>query len=142
MKKRPLKIKKVDGMTHAETLQELHDASFGESAPLPEWGGEHRHWWLVYDGDKAVAFAGLWTKRTAFLSRVGVLPLYRGRSLQRRLIRVRVNLARKMKYKYAISYTINNAPSASNLIREGFLPYTPRSNWSSAKCTTYWWKDL
>lgn len=61
-----------------------------------------------------------------FLSRAGVVWKARGKGLQKRLIRVRTNYARKMGYKKAITYTsIDNISSLINLLRCKFLPYIP-----------------
>lgn len=63
---------------------------------------------------------------TAFLSRSGVLPPYRGQGLQRRMIRVRVAWARRMSFQHVITYCgTYNVPSATNLIKEGFRPWWP-----------------
>lgn len=85
-------------------------------------------WWLVWDGDRPVAYAGLghWPhlpaySDIAYLRRCGVLKAYRGRQLQRRLIDVRVRAARRLGLSRAVTYTsYENAASANNLIAAGF----------------------
>lgn len=55
-------------------------------------------WWVIRDGkDRPAGYAGLlhYERRTVFLCRSGILPQYRGRDLQQRLIRVRLRYGRK-----------------------------------------------
>ena len=40
----------------ADTLAELHRLTFFDAAPMPEF--DLGTWWLAYQGDDAVAFAG------------------------------------------------------------------------------------
>jgi hypothetical protein len=53
------KIKEVNGQDDdvADTLADLHQLTFFESAPIPEfdWG----NWWLAFHERVPVAFAGL-----------------------------------------------------------------------------------
>ncbi len=73
-------------------------------------------WWLVYDDSQPVAFAGL--RRSAqfcdagYLCRAGVAASHRGQGLQRRLIQVRENQARKSGWKWLLTDTYCNPPSA------------------------------
>jgi GNAT superfamily N-acetyltransferase len=102
-------------------------------------------WWLVYDGSQPVAFAGL--RRSAqfcdagYLCRAGVAASHRGQGLQRRLIQVRENQARKSGWKWLLTDTYCNPPSANNLIARGFKQYTPSVPWA-AEAATYWLKKL
>ena len=61
-----------------------------------------------------------------FLSRAGIIWKARGKGLQKRLIRVRTNYARKNNFKQAITYTsVDNISSFLNLLRCKFMPYIP-----------------
>ena len=61
-----------------------------------------------------------------FLSRAGIIYKARGKGLQKRLIRVRINYAKKHGFKKAITYTsVDNITSFVNLFRCKFVPYLP-----------------
>ena len=143
------RLRKVDGTDEdvAEELKELHDQTFGASAPmiLPDQG----HWWLAegrVDGEWLPAgFCGL-TERpqepsVAYLKRAAVLPWARGRRLQRRMVRVREALARKLGIKQLVTDTTDNIPSANNLIACGYKLYRPAEPWGFTH-TLYWFKEL
>lgn len=98
-------------------------------------------WWIAYCDHTPVAFAGLvpsarWLE-TGYLCRAGVVEEHRGRGLQKRLIRVRLNFARRMGWRWAITDTTENPPSANSLIGCGFRAYDPREPWGG-DTTTYW----
>lgn len=90
-------------------------------------------WWIVYDDDKPVAFAGLTpypVNKTMFLSRCGVVKQYRGLGLQKKLIKKREKVAKEREYKRIITYTsYDNIQSANNLIKMGYRLYTPKFEW-------------
>lgn len=90
----------------------------------------HGVWFIAYaeNGDPA-AYAGLvqstqWAD-TAYLCRAGVLYKYRGKGLQKRLIKARIRAAKTMGFNWLISDTSDNAPSANSLISAGFRMYDP-----------------
>lgn len=87
-------------------------------------------WFIAYaeNGDPA-AYAGLvqstqWGD-TAYLCRAGVLYKYRGKGLQKRLIKARIRAAKIMGFNWLISDTSDNPPSANSLISAGFRMYDP-----------------
>lgn len=90
-------------------------------------------WWVVYDGDKPVAFAGLTpypVNKTMFLSRCGVIKSYRGHGLQRKLIKKREEMSIKQAYSRIITYvSYGNVKSANNLIACGYRLYVPKFIW-------------
>jgi GNAT superfamily N-acetyltransferase len=142
------RIKQVDGTDDdiAETLHELHDAIFADSAPSidPERG----HWWLAYavDGDREIAgFCGLTPTygqpEIGYLKRAGVLPWHRGSGLQRRFVRVREALARRLGMSALVTDTSDNPSSANNLIACGYRIYRPPNPWGFPH-TIYWTKNL
>lgn len=91
--------------------------------------------WLACDGKTPAAFASLRpgrTKGTAFLSRAGVLPVYRGLGLQRKLIRARVRWAKKHGYRRVVTYVLpDSSHSLANLLACGFDVYRPKIAWAS-----------
>ena len=103
------------------------------------------HWWLVYDNDTPIAFASMvpsfrWDK-TGYLNRSGVIESYRGKGLQKKLIKVRESYAKRIGYDFLISDTRFNPPSANSLIACGFKTYTPKYPWGFAT-SIYWRKNL
>lgn len=128
--------------TATDTLRQLHAECLPDDVHEDYSEG---HWWVATEGGKAVGFAGVRPSRSwpqaAYLSRAGVLPSHRGQGLQRRLIRVRVALAKRQGFTHCITTTFENPASANNLIREGFLTYLPATPWG-AEGTIYWIKRL
>lgn len=139
-----IRIRKVDGGKHARVLLDLHDETFGDSAPQldPTYG----HFWIAYDYDKPVGFAWLvqstLAKDVGYLKRVGVLPAYRGQGLQAKLLRVRERYAKRLGWKRCISDTAyHNIHSSNNLIRAGYTLFEPPVRWAFAQ-GLYWTKDI
>lgn len=113
------------------TLDEMDRELFADS-PLAK--KEESWWWLVIDQDKnVVAFAGLTVysaNKTGFLSRVGVRKSHRGQGLQKKLIKVREKMLKKLGYSRMITYVAyDNIHSANNLINCGYRLYIPRWEW-------------
>lgn len=112
--------------------------------------GEHRdpnkdHWWLALVHDQPAGFACLrvMDSKIAYLALAGVLPKYRGRGIQKRLIKLRENYARALGCKVMITYVAwANWPSANSLIRAGYKIYTPAGKPWGLKYSLYFQKDL
>jgi GNAT superfamily N-acetyltransferase len=131
-------VKEVDGAEEDETINALHKLCL----PHDELPSVHDGWWwLAYANDVAVGYACMRDAKSeenaAFLAIAGVVPEHRGKGLQRRLIRVRVQKARRLMKRAVISYTMDNAPSGNNLIACGFRLYDPDKRWEGGD-VTYW----
>ena len=102
-------------------------------------------WWMAFHRSTPVGFACVSPSQQladgVYLGRCGVLPAYRGRGIQRHMIRLRVFWARRHGYKWVVSDTTDNIPSANNLISCGFKLYTPAIQYSYARAL-YWRKKL
>jgi GNAT superfamily N-acetyltransferase len=143
------KIKRVDPDDDviAEEIALLHALTFANQAPpiKPERGW----WWLAYDMREppptSIAFAGLTEfdcrPKLGYLKRCGVLPYHQGQGLQRKLIRVRENHARKLGMLHIFTDTTDNPASANNLIEAGYRMWSPENPWGF-KETLYWRKKL
>lgn len=143
------RITRVDGFDDdiADTIRELHEEVFSDSAPQidPERG----FWWLAFAADEArdiAGFCGLTPTygdptNTAYLKRAGVRMRHRGKGLQRRFVRVREALARRLGFKTIVTDTTDNPSSANNLIRCGYRIYRPSEPWGFHH-TIYWYKEL
>jgi GNAT superfamily N-acetyltransferase len=126
----------------ADTLNKLQAQTFPGDVSFDIKKG---WWWIAYEDDAPVAFAGLapvlsWMK-TGYLARCGVLPEYRGRGLQQKLIRKREDHAKKLGMERVITTTLNNTISANNLISRGYKTYSPETAWGASD-TIYWITEL
>lgn len=103
------------------------------------------YWWIGYRGQEAVAFCSIrqsyWWANVGYLSRAGVAESARGQHLQRRLIAVRLALARRLGYVAVITDTCQNPASSNNLTDAGFRMYLPAQPWSY-KTAVYYRKKL
>lgn len=102
-------------------------------------------WWLIYCDGEPAGFAGMIPSKRwlncGYFCRAGILPEHRGKKLQRRLIRVRMAMAKKVGMYAVLSDTRDNPSSANNLIECGFRMYTPKYPWGYTN-TSYWRKIL
>jgi hypothetical protein len=139
------RIREVDAMDEdvANTLLELHQLSFLDSAPVPAF--DEGHWWLALRGNKPVAFAGVVPSTHVFgagyFCRVGVLGNHCGYGLQLRLMRAMEARARVNGWCAIVSDTTDNVPSANNFIRAGYRLFVPAHPWAWAN-TLYWRKNM
>jgi GNAT superfamily N-acetyltransferase len=137
-------IRRVDGLqdSQAALLKWLQLDILPADDPLPTHTG---WWWVLYCDNQPVGFCSLrksskWSD-TGYLSRAGVMVKYRGKGLQKRLINVRIRLAKQLKLNWLISDTYHNPASANSLIRCGFQMYIPTRQYG-AEGTCYWRKKL
>lgn len=137
----PIRLRRVPGTL--PQLRELHSKTM-PSDKFPQWS--LGAWWVAEDRHgRAVAFAGLqpsirWSN-TMYLVRAGVLPEFRGRGLQKRLLLARERYARSVGAEWLITSTYLNTASANSLIARGFRLYEPEIPWG-ADGTLYWRKEL
>lgn len=136
MKIKRINIKHEEAQNALLTLQQIclpydrpHKTNYGD-------------WWLATDeGNEPVAFAGLipssrWAD-TGYLCRAGVISDFRGKGIQKRLIRVRIRQAYTYGWKWIITDTYENPASANSLIACGFKLFDPTKPWGD-KGTLYW----
>ena len=137
------RIREVDPQDEeiVEVLDELHRATFLDSAPVPSF--DEGYWWLAFRGSAPVAFAGLVQSTHApnagYLCRVGVISKHWGRQLQLRLLRATERRARRSGWQSIVSDTTDNVSSANNFIRAGYRLYRPKHPWGWPS-TLYWRK--
>ena len=140
------KIYEVDGKdaSVAAAISRMHQECFVYAATKLTTTG---HWWVAQGPDGTLgAFGGLWPSvrlpETGYLARGGVCPFARGLGLQRRLIRVRERMARKLGWLTIITDTVEgNIHSANNLIDCGYRLFEPPVKYASAG-SAYWRKHL
>lgn len=128
-----MKVREVFGPDHEFELMRLQKETFPADGKVACIDG---YWWMAFDGDKAVGFSCMtdvqtWDK-TGYISRVGVMPAYRGKGLQRRLMKVCERKAKRLGWARLISTTYNNPPSANNFIALGYRTYEPQARWGAS----------
>ena len=112
---------------HQQILR-MDSVCFPLDAPPVIAGAE---WFIGWDGAKPAAYCAWKTVEhdavaVGFHYRAGVLEAYRGRALQRQMLRLREARMRAQGLKVAVTYTdADAAASMRNLIAEGFRPYAP-----------------
>lgn len=94
-------------------------------------------WWIALDeDDDAAGFCCLSPSRSrlscGYLSYAGVMPAFRGRGLQKRLIRARITEARRRGWRALVTDTCDNPASSNSLIACGFRLFDPPNPWASA----------
>jgi len=111
---------------HFEIIKDLDKKIMPDDYRVNIEGGD---WWITYYKGEPVAFAGVAIVVDVgygFLRRAGVLEAHRGKGLQKRLIKVRLNHLKKRKIAIALTYTVlDNPASANSLISLGFKLYVP-----------------
>lgn len=88
--------------------------------------------WLVRVEGKAIGFGAMRPCETAvnkglvLFTRAGVIPVWRGKGVQKRLIRLRAAKAKRLGHEVAIAYVMGmNCASSNSLIGCGFKLYEP-----------------
>ncbi len=103
------------------------------------------YWWLAYQNNIPIAYAGLQIipiNKITVLYRSGIKTRFRGRGLQKRLIRVRETAARRLGYETMLTYThLSNFASNNSLISLNYKLYDPQWPWVGNEFI-YWRKQL
>ena len=123
-----MRIKKLDDLDEARELWTEFQAMHRTTDVWP--GDDHTYWQLI-DGQRSLAiFSAVYRadKAYVYLSYAVIDPTVLHNGLQRRLIRYRLQWARKQGAIYAVTYTLlHNYPSIINLLKCGFrFARTPR----------------
>lgn len=133
-----LHLQRVDPFKNYDILKRLQR----ECLPCDEiYDVSTGYWWIAYMDGTPIGFCGLkqlpqWPQ-TGYLCRAGVIPLFRGRGIQKRLIRVRMAYARRIGLENLVSDTHQNPASANSLIACGFKTYEPMNPWAFED-SIYW----
>lgn len=135
-----IRLRQVNPERWRMILDPMQHECFPGDDPCPYRDGDH--WWLAFDGQDAVGFACVRPLPNEplvwYMARAGVTPQARGNGLQRRMIRVRINAARKAGGTHVLTdCTASNPASANNLIATGFRVFTPGYAWA-LKNSIYW----
>jgi GNAT superfamily N-acetyltransferase len=127
-------------------MKRLHLLAF-PTYEMINFGLSGTYWWVVEHQTQCVGFAALWpsvrTPFTGYLARAAVHPIYRGRGLQRRLIRVRERKAKALGWAAMVTDCLpTNLHSANNFIACGYRLYKPEVSWAAYENPLYWRKYL
>jgi GNAT superfamily N-acetyltransferase len=123
-------------------ITSMHEECFPLDARYVQTTG---HWWLALAGKVEVAFLGIipstHEKNCGYLERVGVLPAFRGNSLQVRLTRRALSYLRpRVKWDWIVTdCRSSNVPSANSLLKSGFKIYWPTTPWGFSDAI-YWYR--
>jgi GNAT superfamily N-acetyltransferase len=140
-----MKIKAVNGADPevASLLRWLQLATMPRDDPYDTGNG---FWWVAYEGTEPIGFAGMvrsfrWSD-AGYLCRAGVVRAYRGKGLQKRLIKVRERKARRLGWNWLITDTASyNVASSNSLLACGFKLFRPSNPWGHED-GLYWRKEL
>ncbi len=93
----------------------------------------NREWWVMLDEGDIVAYCGsIYSKGICIFNRAWVKKSHRGQGIQRRMIKTRLKAASTFCH-IAITYTtLDNFPSANNLISCGFKLYLPEYSYGGS----------
>lgn len=131
-------ISKVDYVGMEDIFNTLQLVCLPEDEPYPD--GDNVIWWIANDNNTLAGFASLTRldNDSAYLSRAGVVDEFRGMGIQKRLIRARINHARKLGLQSIVTdCTTVNCASANSLISCGFKLYWPENPWALPD-SIYW----
>jgi GNAT superfamily N-acetyltransferase len=137
-----MKIKQLDAIDHEHLLIKMQKSCLPNDELYDVTKG---YWWGAFDGDLCVGFSGLVPSTRwgdcGYLCRSGVIRSYRGKGIQKKLIKARERKARSLGWNWLITDTYSNPPSSNSLISCGFKLFEPTNPWG-AKGTLYWRKHL
>jgi GNAT superfamily N-acetyltransferase len=105
-------------------------------------------WWIAYvaapDGLKPAGYLCLKERASNVgeVPRVGVIPEFRGKGIQKELLRAALAYARRRGVESVVAYTARkNLPSANSFIATGFRLFDPKPKWGF-RDAHYWRKIL
>lgn len=142
-KSRMVKFRRVALSTDtAKLLRALQKTCLPYDAPYMD---KSAWYWVGFWRETPVAFCILapsvrWAD-CVYLARAGVVSEFRGRGLQKKMITLREKWARKQGYKWAVTDTSENTPSANSLISRDYRLYEPAKPWGLSRAL-YWRKRL
>jgi GNAT superfamily N-acetyltransferase len=133
-----MRLKKIfsfGNILHRETYEQLRELDYN-NPNFKGCGDEfqfNREWWVMLDEGEIVAYCGsIYSKGICIFNRAWVKKNYRGQGIQRRMIRTRIKAASTFCH-IAITYTtLDNFPSANNLIDCGFRLYLPEYSYGGS----------
>jgi GNAT superfamily N-acetyltransferase len=137
-----MKIKQLDAIDHEHLLIKMQKSCLPNDELYDVTKG---FWWGAFDNDICVGFCGLVPSTRwgdcGYLCRSGVARAFRGKGIQKKLIKARERKARALGWNWLITDTTDNPASSNSLISCGFKLFNPTIPWGG-KNTLYWRKHL
>ncbi len=133
-----MRLKKIfsfGNILDRETYEQLRELDYN-NPNFKGCGDEfqfNREWWVMLDEGEIVAYCGsIYSKGICIFNRAWVKKSHRGQGIQRRMIKTRLKAASTFCH-IAITYTtLDNFPSANNLISCGFRLYLPEYSYGGS----------
>lgn len=100
---------------------------------------DNREWFVIVSKGEIISYSGsAISEGVCIFVRMWVSIYHRGKGIQSLMIKKRIESAKKQKCVNVITYTtIDNIASSNNLIKNGFLLYSPQFAWVGNKYL-YW----
>ena len=138
LNKYTMRLKKIfsfGNILDRETYEQLKELDYN-NPNFKGCGDEfqfNREWWVMLDEGEIVAYCGsIYSKGICIFNRAWVKKTHRGQGIQRRMIKTRLKAASTFCH-IAITYTtLDNFPSANNLINCGFRLYLPEYSYGGS----------
>ena len=138
LNKYTMRLKKIfsfGNILDRETYEQLRELDYN-NPNFKGCGDEfqfNREWWVMLDEGEIVAYCGsIYSKGICIFNRAWVKKSHRGQGIQRRMIKARLKAASTFCH-IAITYTtLDNFPSANNLINCGFRLYLPEYSYGGS----------
>ena len=138
LNKYTMRLKKIfsfGNILDRETYEQLRELDYN-NPNFKGCGDEfqfNREWWVMLDEGEIVAYCGsIYSKGICIFNRAWVKKSHRGQGIQRRMIKTRLKAASTFCH-IAITYTtLDNFPSANNLIDCGFRLYLPEYSYGGS----------
>jgi len=130
-------IREVGGTATAEVLRYLNALAPDRFPMLADHHLAQGYWWLARTWDRSiVGFAGMVPMApfdvlgVGYLKRAYITQNHRGQGLQLKMLRLREERARALKWTMLVSECgADNTPSQNNFIKAGFVRTTPEQCW-------------
>jgi len=129
--------------TEYQRIALMDSQLFCDDYPVTDWAD--CKWFIGIENGVDVCYCGIKIfEDVAYLSRAGVMPTAQGKGYQSRMIKKRLEYARKLGITRVVTDTVaSNTASNNNLIKTGFRMYQPGLNgWKNpAPALIYWEKE-
>ena len=114
---------------------------FHDDYPVTDWN--QCIWFIGIENGVDVCYCGVkMYEDAAYLSRAGVMPMVQGRGYQSKMIKKRIEYARKLGITRVVTDSVvSNTPSNNNLIKAGFKMFNPGLNgWKNVHPSLIYWE--
>lgn len=137
-----IKIRRVKNIFSVDEELTKHIYVYWGLKPQGDWATPHFWYWVAYDKEQWIAYAALRSHSDEILyaGPAFVKEGYRGKGLQKRLLKARIRFSKKIGYKRVISSTdTDNIWSSNSLITCGFKLIPP---WEGISPKGLFWEKI